>query len=74
MCGTLSSGCTFSSLPTSEVQSGIMPPLFFVPILLAVITNLKNPSSEEAVAANNKHCQGRANTFPLLIPTRFLSG
>jgi len=43
-----------------EVQSGIIPPLFFVPILLRVISSLKNSSPEEVVTTHNKHCQDQA--------------
>ena len=56
-----------------EVQSGITPPLFFVPILLAVIASLKNSSPEEVVAVHNNHCQDQANihlsiTDPIPLP------
>lgn len=50
------------------VQFGITPPLFFVPILLAV-ASLKNSSPEEVVAAPNKHCQDQANIhLPITDP------
>ena len=39
----------------------IISPLFFVPILLAVIASLKNSSPEEVVDAHNKHCQDQVN-------------
>jgi hypothetical protein len=37
--------------------------LFFVPIFLAVIQNLKNSSPEVVVATHNKHCQDQANVL-----------
>lgn len=52
-----------------KAESGIIPPLFFVHILLAVITSLKNSSPEEMVAAHNKHCQDQV---PLLTLGHFL--
>ena len=46
-----------------KVQSRITLPLFFVPIFLAVIANLKNSSPEDVVASHNKHCQDQANIY-----------
>lgn len=56
------------SLPCrkAEVYSGIILPLFFVRILLAVIFGCKNSSREEVVASHNKHCQNQAY-IPLSI-------
>jgi len=52
-CGTLTSGCVFSSL----IRLGL-PVL--VPILLAVIASLKNSSPEQMVAAHDEHFHDQA--------------
>lgn len=48
------------------VQFGITPPLFFVPILLAV-ASLKSSSPEGVVAAPNEHCQANIH-LPITDP------
>ena len=62
-CGTLTSGCMFSSLPISARDSlRLSFPCSLSPSSLkSFLTRLKNSSSEEVVVAHNKHCQDQAD-------------
>ena len=51
------------------VNSGIVPPISFVLILIDVITSLKYSSPEEVIATHNKHCQGQESVTMSITPS-----